>query len=68
MDWMSTVQQVTDDPVVRWLIRQGVRAIVRRVRRGHWSAAARSEAGPAPASAIERVEIRAVGSNRPNGS
>ncbi len=47
MEWMDAVQALAEDPLVRWVVSEGVRGIARRVRRGRASAAAHSEAGPA---------------------
>ncbi|MFD8992267.1 hypothetical protein ACFVZ4_30000 [Streptomyces goshikiensis] len=63
MEWMDTVRELAEDPLVRMALGEGFRAIVRRVRRGRGSGAAQSEAGPATtAGATERTEtpMRAV--------
>ncbi|MFI7020150.1 hypothetical protein [Streptomyces sp. NPDC050164] len=58
MDWMDTARELADDPLVRWVVGEGVRGIARRVRRGRDSAAAHSEAGPATtAPDAEETEI-----------
>jgi hypothetical protein len=57
MEWMDTVRELAEDPLVRTAVGEGFRAIVRRVRRGRGSAAAHSEAVPAnPAGATEGTE------------
>lgn len=57
MEWMETLRELAEDPLVRWTAREGVWAIVRRVRRGHGGAAAHSESRPVTASPTERTEI-----------
>ncbi|WP_018569499.1 hypothetical protein [Streptomyces sp. PsTaAH-124] len=47
MEWMDTVRELAEDPLVRLTVGELVRGIARRVRRGRGSAAAHSEAGPA---------------------
>jgi len=49
MDWVDTARELADDPLVRWVVGEGVRGIARRVQRWRPGAAAHSEAGPAPA-------------------
>ncbi|WP_310726208.1 hypothetical protein [Streptomyces sp. N2A] len=49
-DWVSVVHELAGDPLVQLATKVGVRAVVRRVRRGGPGAAAHSEAGPALAS------------------
>ena len=57
MEWMDTVRELAEDPLVRTAAEEVVRAIVRRVRRGRGSAAAHSEAGPAiPTGTAEGTE------------
>lgn len=57
MEWMDTVRELAEDPLVRTAVGEGFRAILRRVRRGRGSAAAHSEAVPAiPAGATEGME------------
>ncbi|MYR41275.1 hypothetical protein [Streptomyces sp. SID5910] len=56
MEWMETVRALAAEPLVRLVVGEGFRGIVRRVRRGHRAAAAHSEAGPATASTAERTE------------
>ncbi|MEU3220162.1 hypothetical protein [Streptomyces sp. NPDC006971] len=60
MEWMETVRALAEEPLVRLVVGEGFRGIVRRVRRvrrGHRGAAAHSEAGPATAPTAERTEI-----------
>ncbi|WP_331721792.1 hypothetical protein OG596_38595 (plasmid) [Streptomyces sp. NBC_01102] len=57
MEWMETVRALAEEPLVRLVVGEGFRGIVRRVRRGHRGAAAHSEAGPATVSTDERTEI-----------
>ncbi|MCX4481818.1 hypothetical protein OOK44_36185 [Streptomyces cellulosae] len=47
MEWMDAVRTLAEDPLVRLVVREGVRGIARRVQRGRGSAGAHSEAGPA---------------------
>ncbi|MGW1252267.1 hypothetical protein [Streptomyces sp. NPDC002535] len=57
MEWMDTVRELAEDPLVRTAAGEGFRTIVRRVRRGRGSAAAHSGAGPAiTASGAEGTE------------
>jgi hypothetical protein len=57
MDWIDTVRELAEDPLVRLVVGKGVRGIVRRVRQGSRSAATHSEAGPATTgTAAERAE------------
>ncbi|MGW3200064.1 hypothetical protein ACWDBD_36970 [Streptomyces sp. NPDC001118] len=46
MEWMHTVRELAEDPLVRLVVEESVRGIARRVRRGRGSAATHSEAGP----------------------
>lgn len=58
MEWMDAVRELTEDPLVRLAVGEGVRGIARRVQRGRRVAAAHSEAGPAtPARDAEGTEI-----------
>jgi hypothetical protein len=58
MDWMDTARELTDDPLVRWVVGEGVWGIARRVRRGRDSAVTHSEAGPATTALdAEETEI-----------
>ncbi|MFH9871625.1 hypothetical protein ACH4NT_36810 [Streptomyces lydicus] len=50
MDWVSAAHELAGDPLVQWLTKEGVRVMVRRVRRGGPGVAAHSEAGLALAS------------------
>ncbi|MDX3025386.1 hypothetical protein [Streptomyces acidiscabies] len=56
MDWMDTARELADDPLVRWVVGEGVRGIARRVRRRRPGAAAHSETGPAPAPNFQGAE------------
>ncbi|MFJ4745401.1 hypothetical protein [Streptomyces sp. NPDC088775] len=60
MEWMDTARELAEDPLVRAAageVVRGLRALVRRVRRGRGPAAAHSEAVPAiPAGAAEGTE------------
>ncbi|MFE4658180.1 hypothetical protein ACFRFJ_16035 [Streptomyces hydrogenans] len=57
MEWMDTVRELAEDPLVRMAAGEVFRAIVRRVRRGSSSAAAHSEAVPAtPAGTTDGTE------------
>ncbi|WP_318199180.1 hypothetical protein [Streptomyces sp. SCL15-4] len=49
MEWMDAVRALAKDPLVRLAVREGVREIARRARRGRGSAAVHSEARPATA-------------------
>ncbi|OLO25489.1 hypothetical protein PZ61_0238060 [Streptomyces sp. MNU77] len=57
MEWWETVRVLAEEPLVRLVVGEGFRGIVRRVRRGRGSAAAHSETVPAiPAGGAEGTE------------